>query len=137
MIASQMLLISNILTEIYQAAPIHGNEMCAEIFICNQDGSQWTTLDVALSRGEQNIPDAGQYMYRGYSMRPNETKHVKLLLRGGDSIRVRVSTARVSAIVSAEEIMTPHTLEALEDRLDLITEELRSLVEKTEVAVSS
>lgn len=124
MIAAQELLRANVMTEVYRAAPVRGNEMCAEVFICNQDGGQWSTLDVVISRGEHDVPADRQYLYRGYSLRPNQTKHPRLFLRDGDSIRVRVTTARVSVVVSAEEIVTPRTLEALEERLDQITEEL-------------
>lgn len=123
MIAAQELLQANVLTEVFQAAPTRGNEMATTVFICNQDGGQWSTVDLALSRGEQDIPASRQYLYRGYSLRPNETLRPKLYLRDGDSVRVRATTARVSVAVSAEEIVTPRALETIESRLDALIEE--------------
>jgi len=128
MIAAQTLLQTGVLTEVYRAAPTFGRETCANVVMCNQDGGQWTTLDVALAR-DGTTPTAAQYIIRGYSAQPNETKHLKLLLREEDRIYVRATTARVSVTVVAEEVVTPHVLEQLGERIDAVVVEVQQLRE--------
>ncbi len=118
MIASQTLLLPNTLTEVYRAATNLRNEVWAEVFICNQDGGQWTTVDLAVTNKGTLVPELRQYLYKGYSQKPNETIQPKLLLRDGDRIFVQTTTNRVSVVVSAEEIVTPRTAERQSDRLD-------------------
>lgn len=131
MIDGQFLLVANTWTEVYRTDIAQDfNEMRVEVFICNQDGAQWSTLDVGLLI-EQGDPDTPQYLYRGYSMRPSETKHHKLLLQNNDSIRVRVTTARVSVTITAEEVVTAQTIqeahERVNERIDIVTEELQRI----------
>lgn len=118
MIASQVLLAPNTLTLVYQVTTAQKQEIQTEVFICNQDGGQWSTLDVAVTNQRSRAPVLAQYLYKGYSLRPNETKHPRLLLRDGDSIFVQVTTNRVSVVVSAEEVVVPRTVERQSDRLD-------------------
>ena len=122
MIASQTLLLANTMTEVYRAESFNDNALCAEVFVCNQDSGQWTTLDMVVKHKTQELQDS-QFFYRGYSMRPNETTQLKLLLQHGDTIHVRVTTARVSVVVSAEEVVTPQALKTLETRLDDLLED--------------
>lgn len=123
MIASQTLLQANLLTQVYHANPTYGREVIVEVFVCNQDSGQWSTMDMALAKDESVVlPE--QYIFKGYSLRPNETKRPKVLLREGDTVRVKVTTARVSVVVLAEEIVTPRTIEQLSQRVDNVTEEL-------------
>lgn len=133
MIAAQELLQADVLTEVYQAAPTRGNEISATVYIANQDSGQWSTIDMAITRGEQDIPADRQYLYRGYSIKPNETLMPKLFLRAGDSVRVKAISARVSVVVSAEEVVTPRALEGIEDRIDQLTEEVKAIAESQEV----
>lgn len=139
MIAGQFLLVANTFTEVYRVADVGANELCAEVFVCNQDGGQWSTLDIAVTRGTE-VPEAKHYMYRGYSMRPNETKHPRLLLKDGDVIQVRATTARVSVTISAEEIVTPRVVADLRDqiteRLNDLTEEVQRIAEVVREGVS-
>ena len=139
MIAGQFLLAANTLTEVYRAADTGANELWVEVFVCNQDGGQWSTLDIAVTRGTE-VPEAKHYMYRGYSMRPNETRHPRLLLRDGDVVIVRATTARISVTVSAEEIVTPRVMADLRDRvterLNDLTEEVQRIAEVVQEGVS-
>lgn len=126
MIASQVVLAANIMTQVYVAETAARNEVCAELFICNQDGAQWSTLDVALTR-KNSVSEDKEYFYRGYSLRPSETKHPKLLLQNGDKVYARATTAKVSVMVSAEEIVTPGTINALGNRVDNVVEQIIEL----------
>lgn len=138
MIAGQFLLVARTFTEVYRA-PANGNEVWVEVFVCNQDGGQWSTLDIAVMQ-EQGAPDDKHYLYRGYSLRPNETKHPRLLLQANDAAHVRATTARVSVTVSAEEIVTPGTIANLRDqlteRLNDLTEEVQRITEVVQEGVS-
>ena len=138
MIAGQFLLAANTLTEVYRA-PANGNEVWVEVFVCNQDGGQWSTLDIVLTQ-EQGVPGDKNYFYRGYSLRPNQTKHPRLLLQALDAVYVRVTTARVSVTVSAEEIVTPGTIANLRDeltgRITDLTEEVQRITEIAQEGVS-
>lgn len=124
MIAGQFLLAVNTLTEVYRA-PANGNEVWVEVFVCNQDSGQWSTLDMVLTQ-DQAIPEDKNYFYRGYSLRPNETKHPRLLLQAGDAVYVRVVTARVSVVVSTEEVVTPRVVADVRDQL---SERINALAE--------
>ena len=139
MIAGQFFLAANIFTEVYHAADVGANELWVEVFVCNQDGGQWSTLDIAITRGTE-VPEVKHFIYRGYSMRPNETKHPRLLLKDGDVVQVRATTARVSVTVSAEEIITPRVVANLRDqlteRLNDMTEEIQRIAEVIQEGVS-
>jgi hypothetical protein len=138
MIAGQFLLAANTLTEVYRASAL-SNEVWVEVFVCNQDGGQWSTLDIVLTQ-EQGVPEDKHYLYRGYSLRPNETKHPRLLLQANDAIAVRATTARVSVTVSAEEIVTPGTIanvrDQLAERINDLTAELQRITEIVQEGVS-
>ena len=120
MIAAQVLLLAGELTSVYSAQLQLGYELCAEVYVCNQSGGQWDTIDIAVSKDRSPIT-AAQYLYRGYSIRPNETKFLKLLLRENDTIYVMATRARVSVNVITEEIETPRSTERLVgERLDAL-----------------
>jgi hypothetical protein len=131
MIASQTLLTANVLTPVYTARLEYGYELCAHVYVCNQDSGQWDTIAVAITRGSETL-ESKQYLYRGYSIKPNETKHLKLLLRENDTIHVQATRSRVSVNVITEEIETPRSTERLlGDRLDALYEQ-REVEEEVE-----
>ena len=128
MIAAQTLLSANVLTQVYRARLEYGYEMWTDVYICNQDGSQWSTLDVALVRGEQ-APTSEHYVYRGYSMKPHEVVRVHVSLRENDTVYARATTARVSVGVTTEEVFTPRTLGNVEESLDTVAVDVKDLLE--------
>ena len=123
MIAAQILLQAGVLTPVYCAQLQFGYELCAEVYVCNQDGGQWDTISIAVAKDSSALT-AAQYLYRGHSIRPNETKFLKLLLRENDVIYVMATRSRVSVNVITEEIETPHSTERLiGERLDMLFEQ--------------
>ena len=128
MIVAQVLLQPNVLTEVYHAHLEHGYELWTDIYICNQDGSQWSTLDVAFGRKGQ-APIAKDYLYRGYSMRPHEVVRIHATLRENDTVYVMAITARVSVGITTEEIFTPRGLGDVKEALDTLVVDTKDLLE--------
>ena len=128
MIAAQVLLHPNVLTEVYRAHLEHGYELWTNIYICNQDGSQWSTLDMALGR-EGRAPASKDYLYRGYSMKPHEVVRIHAALRENDTVYARAITARVSVSITTEEIFTPRALGDVKESLDMLVVDTKDLLE--------
>lgn len=134
MIAAQLTIAANTLTEVYIAEVFVAEAIHAEVMLCNESASHWVDIDVILAHGatHSTTVDAPvreetatrRYLYRGYSMHPTMTKRIDLALRHGDTVFVKASTANVSCTVVAEELVTPRALQAMENRLDALVEDV-------------
>lgn len=134
MIAAQLTLDANVLTEVYVAEVLDAEALQAKMYLCNQSAAHWVDVDVVLAHGATAIITLGapvrgaisprRYLYRGHSMRPSETKRINLELRHGDIVLVSPSTGNVSCTVLVEELVTPRALQSLENRLDTLVEDI-------------
>ena len=134
MIAAQLTLSANVLTEVYTAEVSVAEALHVEIMLCNESAAHWVDIDVILAHGAMHTTTVDapfraatatrRYIYRGYSMRPTQTKHIDLDLRHGDRVLVQASTADLSCTVVTEEVVTPRALQAVESRLDALVEDV-------------
>ena len=144
MIAAQLTLSANVLTEVYTAEVFLAEALDVKVSLCNESAAHWVDIDVVIAHGATSsiiqdapvmeVTAARRYFYRGHSMRPTETKHITLSLRHGDTVLVKASTANLSCTVLAEETVTPRALQAVEDRLDALVEDMlnqRAIAEAT------
>ena len=144
MIAAQLTLTANVSTEIYIAEVLDAEALKATIYLCNESTAHWVDVDVALAHGATatitvDAPVRGEvptwrYLFRGHSMRPTQTKEIQLELRHGDVVLVRASTNALSCTVVTEELVTPRALQAVEQRLDALVEDVlnkRAIAEAT------
>ena len=134
MIAAQLTLPANVLTEVYTAEVLVAEAMHAEIYLCNESAAHWVDIDVVIAHGATHTTTVDapfreatatrRYLYRGYSMPPTVPKRIDVVLRHGDTVLVQASTANLSCTVVAEEVVTPRALQAVEDRLDALVEDV-------------
>ena len=144
MIAAQLTLPANVLTEVYTAEVSVAEALHVEIMLCNESAAHWVDIDVILAHGATHTTTVDapfrettatrRYIYRGYSMRPTQTKQIDLDLRHGDRVLVQASTANLSCTVVTEELVTPKALQIVEARLDALVEDVlnqRAIAEAT------
>ena len=134
MIAAQLTLSANTLTEVYTAEVSVAEALHVEIMLCNESAAHWVDIDVILAHGATHTTTVDapfreatatrRYIYRGYSMRPTQTKHIDLDLRHGDRVLVQASTNDLACTIVAEEVVTPRALQVVEDRLDALVEDM-------------
>lgn len=134
MIAAQLTLSANILTEVYVAEVYVAEALEVKVYLCNESAAHWVDVDVIIAHGAtasttldapvREATAARRYLYRGYSMHPTMTKRIELELRHGDVVLVRASTADVACTVMTEEVVTPKALHAVEDLLTSLVEDM-------------
>lgn len=140
MIVSQAVLPDDFLTEVYRVPPNVAEAVAVDLFVCNESKAHWAVLDVVVVR-DGHKPDVitihqGEtilsapteyYIYHGYDMRPTETLPLNFKLHQGDVVRLKASTAAVTYTLMAEEFVTPDALKKVEERLDVLVEDVLRL----------
>lgn len=144
MIAYQEFLPARTLTDVYAVPLVQGGAVSVEVVLCNQSTLAWADVDVVVSgkdrQGDQRLFETGEtnptmlarseyYLYRNHSLRPRKTLLFSLKLHIGETLRFKASTGEVSCTVMAEEFVTPDALHALEERLDVLVEDVLRLQE--------
>lgn len=152
MIVYQEFLPSRRLTDVYVVPAVQGNAVAVDVLLCNQSTLRGVDLDVVLTnpgrRGDELLYETGEtnptvlapsesYFYRNHSLLARETLPLSFKMHAGEILRVKVTTADVSCLVMTEEFVTPDALHAIEERVDVLVEDVLRLQEERESATVS